>query len=95
VWKKWMQKANRIFGNCRKDKTPGLQELSSGSVAKPGSLLCVQLRQGASDEFFVRPSFKGFVEREKRLRRIDKIANQFAWPAASLAYSIKVPCKST
>ena len=50
----------------------------------------MQLRQGASDEFFIRPRFEGFVEREKRLRGIDKIVNQFAWPAASLAYSIKV-----
>ena len=63
--------------------------------AEAGSLLFVQLRQGASDEFFIRLRSIGFVEREKRLRDIDKIGNQLAWPAASLAYSIKVLCESS
>ena len=63
--------------------------------AEPESLPFVQLRQGTSDEFFIRLRSIGFVEREKRLRDIDKIGNQLAWPAASLAYGIKVLCESS
>jgi len=36
VWKNGCRKLIGFSENCRKDKTPGLQELSSGSVAKPG-----------------------------------------------------------